>query len=77
MHTNSNPGNASSIVLHPTMVLASPSLSLPVPGISWCIHLAPILYSSFTFGVQVALIVVQFVDNNFNVDNKGKDYQQF
>ena len=77
MHTSSNPSSDSSIVLHPTMVLASSSLSLPVPGISWCIHLAPVLYSNFTLGVQVATIVVQFVDNNFNVDNKGKDYQQF
>ena len=28
-------------------------------------------------GVQVATIVVQFDDNNLNVDNKGKEYQQF
>ena len=51
MHTNSNPGNDSSIVLHPTVVLASLSLSLPVPGISCCIHLAPVLHCSFTLGV--------------------------
>ena len=77
MYTSSNPGNTYSIVLHPSIVLAFLSLSLPVTGISWYIHSTPVLYSSSTFGVQVATIVVRFVDNNFNVDNKGKDYQQF
>ena len=57
------------------MVLTSSSLSLPIPSVSWCIHLAPVLYSSFTSRIQVATMVVQFdVDN---VDNKGKDFQQF
>ena len=77
VYTSSNPGNAFGIVLHPTMVLASPTLSIPVPGSSRCIHLVPVLYSCLTFGVQVAKIVVQFIDNNFTVDIKGKDYQHF
>ena len=59
------------------MVIASPSLSLPVPRISRCIHSVPVIYSCFTFGVHVAKIVVQFVDNNCTVDIKGKDYQHF
>ena len=76
IHTSSNSSSASSIVLHCTMVLASSSLSLPVPGISWCIYLAPVLYSSFTLSVQMATIVVQLDDDNFNIDIKGKEYQQ-
>ena len=59
IHTCTNSNSASSIALHPTMVLASCSLSLPVPG------------------VQVATNVVQFDDNDLNVDNKRKEYQQF
>ena len=72
IHTSSNPSSASSIVLHPTMVLASSSLSLPVPGVSWCIYSAPVLYFSFTSSVQVATIVVQFDDDNFDIDIKGR-----
>ena len=33
IHTSTNSSSASSIVLHPMMVLASYSLSLPVPGV--------------------------------------------
>ena len=33
IHTSTNSSSASSIVLHPTMVLASYSLSLPIPGV--------------------------------------------
>ena len=53
------------------------SSSLPIQGISRCVHSAPVLYFSFIFGVQVTKIVFQFIENNFTVDNKGKDYQQF